>query len=121
MGTTLTSIQAGSQTYQWVAAVEGYENLITNGSTSAAVTAWAGTDWTTAIDGLFVSGFNQQEIDPWDPFKNAGRMSLHIVQTPANADAFGIAVARKTTGFETFLRATVNHNADALTVASTAH
>lgn len=58
---------ADSHTYQLVAAIEGYEHLLTSGSTAAAVAAWYGTDWSSAIGELFVTGFNQQEIDPWDP------------------------------------------------------
>jgi hypothetical protein len=119
MGTTLDALRAGSVSYQLVAAIEGYEHLLTSGPTAAAVTAWAGTDWTSAIGGLYLTGYNEQALDPWEPFRNAGRMSLQVVETPADGDVFGIACAKKTAGAETFLRATADRDDTTLTVADT--
>jgi len=119
VGDTFTALRAGSIRYQLVAAIEGYDKLLTNGSTAAAVTAWAGTDWSSAIGGLFVTGYNEQTIDPWEPFRGGGRMSLQVVPTPADGDVLGVAIAKKNAGAETALKATADRIADTITVADT--
>src|SRR5438094_843527 len=45
MGTTLTALNAGSLSYRYVVAIEGYSQLLTSAAPSAAVTAWSGTGW----------------------------------------------------------------------------
>ena len=69
MGTTLTSLQNdGTTSIVWVAAIEGYVNLLTSTSdTDAVETAWSATDWATAHSGLEVRGDFEQAITPWDP------------------------------------------------------
>lgn len=117
MGTTKTELAAGSIDYQWVVAIEGYSNLLTSGSTAAAVTAWAGTDWSAAIGGMFVELDNQQKLDPWNPLQGGGTCTLRIA--PDSADAIGIATARKTYGAETYLAAEVGRSNGTIPVKST--
>lgn len=117
MGTTKTALQAGSLSYQWVLAIEGYQNLLTDGPTAAAVTAWAGTDFAAALPGLFVSLENSQKLNPWDPFTGGGTLTLHVA--PDSADTFGIDTHKKTAGAETMLNATADRDDTTITVLST--
>ncbi len=121
MGTTLDQLQAGGGTVQWVAAIGGYPHLLTDGSTSAAVTAWAGTDWTQAIGGLVVMGKWQQEIHPYEPFRPGGStLSLFIPDSPDST--FGQEVFRSPVQdtAQTYLTATADNSALTLTVKRTA-
>lgn len=67
---TKVAIENGdSSRFVWVLAIEGYPHLITNGSTSAVQTAWAGTDWgsTTPLPGLIPPGSITQSLIPFRP------------------------------------------------------
>ncbi len=117
MGTTKTALDAGSTSFVWVVAIEGYESLLCSGATAAAVTAWAGTDWSTALGGLFVEMSISQSLDPDNPFPGMGSCNLWL--TPDAADTFGIVVGRKTSPFETYLNATIDNDDTTVTVKST--
>lgn len=112
MGTTANAIAAGGGVrLQAVVAVEGYSSLITDGSTSAAVTAWAGTDWSSALPGLSLRWSNtRQEIRPWDPKVNVARLAFSVQPEPDNSDTFGIAVGKLSGGSETTLITAIDAN-----------
>ncbi len=102
MGATLTALQAGSANYVFVAAIEGYDKLLTShGSTSAVLTAWSGTDWSTCLKGLYVDINNQQQLHPWQPFQGGGTCKLTAI--PDASDTFGIDTHRKGGGASTYL------------------
>jgi hypothetical protein len=117
MGTTLTALQSGSLAYQYVVAIEGYPYLLTDGSTAAAVTAWSGTDWTQALDGLYVELNNEQRLDPWAPVQQGGNAILRL--QPDATDQFGKDYARSSSGAETYLKASLGRTDTTITVAST--
>ena len=118
MGTTLTAMQSGSlPPYTWVVAIEGYPYLLTNGSTSAAVTAHGG-DWTQALGGLFVELHNDQRVDMRQPFTTGGRCMFRVAKT-SSADTFGVDTHRTNGGVETELRTTLDRNDTTATVADT--
>lgn len=80
MGTTLTALQSGQARIVWVAAIEGFEYLLTDYSDTAAVlTAWAAaTEWSQCSDGLTVKGDWHQKLDPWSAFASSGSLQLGI-------------------------------------------
>lgn len=84
MGSTLDALKTGNATIQWVAVVEGLDYLLTDGNAAAALTAWAGLEWSKAIDGLTVKGDWNQRLDPWEAFTPAGTVQLHIQPDPTN-------------------------------------
>lgn len=107
--TTLSAVATGSLNYQWVAAIEGYQYLLTNRDSTAAVDAWSGSGFTSALAGLFVRCNIDSEIDPWDPFSaKGGRLTLSVAKSTA-ADTFGVDVAKR--------RADGSENATALTAS----
>jgi hypothetical protein len=120
VGTTRTAFNNGSTSYVYVAAIEGYSNLLCQGSTSAALTAWATvTDWTTALPGLSVDLQITQSLNPDDSFATADINCTLYVQ-PDAADTFGIESARRTAGAQTYLAATLTHTGTTISVKSTA-
>lgn len=120
MGTTLTAWQAGSFDYQVVVAIEGFPHLVTNGPTARAITAWAGTDFTQAIGGLFPDVDRRCSWDPFAAFPGGGRATLRVA--PDDNDTIGIATARggAGAGWQTALKTSVDCNDTTFTVATTA-
>ena len=51
--------------YRYVAAIQGIDTLLTNGSVAEVITAWSGTDWSSATSGLFVDLDCKQSAHPW--------------------------------------------------------
>ena len=104
-GPTLTAWQAGNFAGKWVAAIEGYENLLTDdGDTDAVETAWSGTGYTSSINGLFVRCNPSQSINPWNPFENSGgSLTLQVV-----GDQFGIDTHLKSGGAEAFASTSID-------------
>jgi hypothetical protein len=93
MGTTADAFAAGSCNFVYVVAIEGFPALLTNAATTAAaLTAWAGTDWTRALGGLYVDLAHEHRFDPWKPFQGGGPLTLRVV--PDSTDELGIAIAR---------------------------
>lgn len=118
MGTTLTALQAGSGAFNYTVAIEGYKFLLTDAATAAAATtAWSGSDWSSALTGLFVQLQNHCEISPWDPFPSGGRCTLYV--QPDATDQFGIDVHKRAAGAETSLAATADRDDTTITVLST--
>lgn len=105
-GKTLAALQAGSAAIKYVVAIEGYPNLLTDADPTKAVVAWSNTDYTQALDGLFVELDNQQTLDPWEPFQGGGTCKLSVL--PDAADTFGIDVHRAASGAEALLTAPCN-------------
>ncbi len=117
MGTTLTSLQAGSTNYCYVVAIEGYSRLLTNAPTvQSCIDSWAGTDWTAALDGLFVEAQHDQHINPWEPFNSGGNCVITVAQDAA--DTFGIDTHRKGGSDETLLTVELDRNDTTVTVKS---
>lgn len=108
MGDTLDAIQAGTLgRFQTVVAVEGYNRLLTDGPTAAALAAWTGTDWSSALGGLQVKWAMRQSIRPWDVRIDVGRISFGVAPTPGN-DHFGEAVGKLAGGTETVLTTAID-------------
>src|SRR4051812_27666044 len=110
MGTTLDALNAGSITYKYVVAIEGYSWLLTTAVPVAAIAAWSGTDWSRALDGLYVEIDNQGAAHPWEPFQPGGTCTLRVAPDSAGADTFGIDTHRKRGGGETYLAATADRD-----------
>lgn len=120
MGTTRTMLEGGSSQYVYIAAIEGYEYLLTSGSSAAAaVTAWSGTDWTQALTGLSVDLKLSQSLDPNEPFGEMGTCMLWVQKTDA-ADTFGVATHRRGGGVETYLSASLDRDDTTASVSSAA-
>jgi hypothetical protein len=100
-------------------AIEGYPKLICEDNPTQTLAAWSGTDWTSALGGLFVELQNRQRIDPYDPFTPGGRCVLTVIDTDGT-DRFGIDVYRRSAGIETVLTASVDRDDTAISVASSA-
>lgn len=106
MGTTLTALQSGRVAVQSVLAIEGFSNLITNGATARAVTAWAGTAYSAAIKGLFIEGTLEQVLEWRTPIRPIGTMTFYVhpgKRGSAAYDLLGTAVHKRDGGFETLL------------------
>lgn len=71
------------------------------GADSAALNAWAATDWSTAIGGLRIAGTLEQEIDPWSTDLNP--MELTLLIAPDANDTFGVACNQGGAGTESYL------------------
>lgn len=118
MGTTQTALRGENPTIAYVLVIEGYEYLLTSGSTSDCVTAWAATQWSKALPGLQVSGSLSQSLAPWSNELNVRRMSFAVL--PDAADTFGTAMFKAkpsvrselTTGFGTDTSGTGSFNID---------
>lgn len=121
MGTTLTALLAGSTQFVYVVAIEGYKYLLTNGDTTAVLTAWAGTDWATdggCKGGLFVEMRNKQAIHPYQPLQGGGECVLHVVDEDGT-DQFGIDTHKKITSTETELTASIDCDDTTVAVKAT--
>jgi hypothetical protein len=114
---TIDTLETGYASIQWVAAIEGFDRLITDGSTSAAVTAWSGTEWSAAIGGLQVSGVMRQTMRPWSAEVDVGHITL-VVQ-PDESDTLGLLLFASNAGEETTLTAALDCNDTTVTVKST--
>lgn len=75
-----------------VLAIEGIDTLYCNARAADVVTAWSGTDWSTASAGLIFDLENQQKAHPWEAFNGGGQLKFTIID-----DAFGI-LAHRTAG-----------------------
>ncbi len=117
MGTTLVAKQAGSLQSVYVAAIEGYKYLLCTGSPAAAITAWAGTDWSLALPNLFVELHNEQKFNPWQPLQGGGTCTLRILAD--STDQLGIDMAKKKTTVETELLLTADRAATTISVKAT--
>lgn len=115
MGTTLNALAAGGAITQWVAAIEGCEYLLTDGDPAAAVSAWAGTDWSSALPGLIVIGQQGHSVDPWDPFPSGGTLTLSV-QPDSTQDTFGVLVAKTADNVDSELTAELNATGTTITV-----
>jgi hypothetical protein len=120
MATTLTALQSDDGiAMDYVVAVEGYGVLLCSGSSTAALTAWAGTDWSEAVSGLCVSGQMGQKLDPWKPFGDASELTLSVVPCPgqtAGTDRFGEDVWNRTGGTSSELTTSVDCNDTSIVV-----
>ena len=111
--------------WQWCATIEGFGHILTDGDTDAAVAAYADTDHTSAIGGLFVDIQAQQDLHPYDPFRGGGTARLYVQPDRDDAaqlsDTLGKAVFRTKDGntppSSTYLRATADRDDTTITVA----
>lgn len=119
MGTTRDAFLAGSTSFVLVATIEGYDRLLYQGNTAAAaLTAYAGTDWTLASAGLTVDLKIDQSLSPDEPFPRMGTCNLWIVPTPGD-DNVGVAFARKRSPYQSYLDATLTNESTTVTIKST--
>jgi hypothetical protein len=118
--TTLGAMQAGSMGMGWIALIEGCKYALSDKPAAAVQAALVGTDWEAAevISGLFVQMRNQQSIDPDTSFAGSSSCQLRVVDTDGN-DTFGTFVARRLSGAETEITATVDRDDTTINVAST--
>lgn len=113
MTTSGDALAAGSLDYVLVVATEGLPFLLTTSPFPAAVvTAWAGTDWTRALGGLYVELANEQRFDPWEPFQGGGTLTLRVVPDPTatTPDELGIAIAKTAALPYTEITATIDRD-----------
>lgn len=110
MGTTRDAIRGGNPVLQFVLAIEGYEFLLTDGSTSAALTAWSNTIWSKALSGLQVTGNMSQSLTPWSNEIVVPRMTFTVV--PDDSDQFGIDMFKLKPSVRSELTASFDSDAD---------
>jgi hypothetical protein len=79
-------------------AIEGYQYILTTGSASAAVTAYSGTDWSSALSGLSVFWKLETSLNPWEPLRGGGQTLSFSVMDATGSDTFGIDTHKKTAG-----------------------
>ena len=118
MGTTKDALNAGSVSYRFVVAIEGYNYLLTNATASEATTAWSGTGYTQALTGLFVDLKTGQSIQPWKAFSTSKTLQFHVRDQDGN-DTFGIDTHKRNAGAETELAATCDRDDTTITVVNT--
>lgn len=115
-GSTLTAMQAGNVSTKWVAAIEGYANLLTDGDSSAVLVAWDDTEYNATLGGLYVRLSPEQRISPWDPFANTGgSLTLQVV-----TDQFGVDTHLKSGGNATQAKASIDCDDTTISVNSAA-
>lgn len=122
MGTTLTALTTGSGiSPDFVIAIEGFESLITTGATAAALTAWSGSDHTSAIGGLQINGAFEQKFTAWEPKLDVSRLSFAVMPSANTAagDTFGRLVFGQGAGVETNLTVALDCSMTTVTVQST--
>jgi hypothetical protein len=117
--TTRAAFSRGSTRMQWVLCIDGYDKILTDGDTDAALAAHAGTDWTQALGGLVVECRPEQVGDPNNPFANTGGRCVVYVHDDRD-QTFGIETHRRGAGSWTTLRGTIDRNDTALTISSNA-
>lgn len=119
-GPTLTKMQTGSVSSKWVAAIEGYQYLITDAPTDEALAAWNEYDFTGALGGLYPRLTVDQSISPWAPFENGGgSLTLQVVRADS-ADTFGVDTHLKSGGTETLADASIDCDDTTVTVKTAA-
>lgn len=111
---TLTT-DAGAQV-RFVVAIQGYDTLLTNHSAAAVVTAWSGTDWSTALTGLAVPGVMKQSITPYRPKIEAETLTLTIHPDEDETFASTVFATEKSAGNITKLDDGTNLDSDDTTV-----
>lgn len=119
MGTTLAALQTGSIHYKIVVAIEGVPYLLTNATQAQAVAAWAGTDWTQALNNITVNLQNESSIDPWSPFTSGGSCSIGVLPDSILGDVLGVMAGRSDSGAFTSLVTSMSRTTSAITVLDT--
>jgi hypothetical protein len=121
MGTTLTALQSDDGVgLAFTLAIAGYEYILTDGDASAAVTAWAGTDWSAALSGLRIDGRFSQSITPWSDKLDVGRLTFYVSDASGDdSDTFGIDTHKAAAGNETYLDEDLTPNDTTISVVST--
>jgi hypothetical protein len=111
-GSTLAALQAGSNAFKWVIAIEGYTYLFSDAAASEVTTAWTGTDWSQALTGITVALENEQRLSPWEPFPEGGSLIFYVPAQSPTSDPFGVDTGRSTAGAETILDPGTNQGID---------
>lgn len=62
-----------------VAAIEGIDTLLCTTNEAGVLTAWSGTDYTAAQDGLLFDLDERSSAHPWEPFTGGGQLTLTIL------------------------------------------
>lgn len=117
MGATRDALIAGSLNYCTVVAIEGYPHLLTNGPTAAVVAAWAGTDFVSALPGLFIDIDRRHEFHPLKAFGEGGRVVIRVA--PDAAQTFAVDLAGTDRGWRTNLTAALDSDDTTVAVKDT--
>lgn len=133
MGLTADALNNGTHpVIQCVVAIEGFKYLVTNGPTGAAWdafqnSAYAGhTDYFGAVGGLSIKWDQRQRIDPWKPCLEPPALQFTVVPADGGEEGgrdgdlrlFTRSVFKRSGGFETRLRSTLDCDDTTMTVAS---
>lgn len=100
--------------FVYVAAVEGLDTLLCTSNASGVVTAWNGTDWTTASACLYVDLNHTASCHPWEPFTDGGDLRLTITDND-----IGTLMHRTAGAADTELTAGVDRDDTTLAVKDT--
>ena len=123
MTTTATALSAsGGAQIQFVAAIEGYEYLLTDGNANDALDAWDATDWSThgALSGAFFDWSRmRQSIAPWDTRIQPQSVTISVMDC-TGSDTFGIDTHATNAGFTTKLDADLDTTETVIVARSTA-
>lgn len=121
-GTTLAALQAGSSSFKWVIAIEGYKYVLTDATPQQAIDAWSPVvdehHYELALGGLFVIMDNDQKLTPNVPFGEGGRCSFQVVKSEST-DRFGVDTHKRSGGAETSLAETIDRTDTTIEVDST--
>lgn len=130
MGTTLDMLNAYGGAVTFVAQIEGYDTLLVSDHPAEVLTAWQDADLpgnydaAHAVSGLCVHWSQEQRHSPWTPFGQPPMLAFSVVagrdENGDDTDAFGAAVAKRTSTLQTSLIAALDPNDTTATVRSTA-
>lgn len=124
-GPTIDLLKSGGGNWRIVIAIGGYNYLLSDATSAQVLAAWADRpDWTQVLTGVTINHVHEHSLDPWNPFKGGGTLTIHVPPQSAGntlaADPFGVEVHRKTAGDETLLNSvSMDRDATSATVAST--
>lgn len=96
--------------------IEGFSYVLTTGSATSAVAAYAASDWTAALSGVSCFWKLSGDLHPWEPFRAGGGNFSFAVQDADGLDVFGIATHKKTATGTSILASDVSPAATTATV-----
>lgn len=121
--TTLAEIQAGRPNLDFTITIGGINLVLTTGDATAAVTAYAGTDFASAtgVPNLMIVGDVEQRLEPWKGTPDVSRLTFAVMPTADTAagDVFGRLVFGQANGVETYLSTALDCDDTTVAVLST--
>ncbi len=116
MGNTQTALNDEGARVCFVLVISGYANLITDHHNPTAVeTAWAATNWTSAIAGLSVDGTFEQSFEPWSNKVQVSTLRF-LINDADGEDTFGTDIWTSKPSINTALTATYDATTGAGTI-----